>query len=51
MQRLVQKINPSRTYGPKNDGLVFHKFNLGSILIVDGLLKSPFSAFQHSHDK
>ncbi len=37
MQRLVQRDNPSRTYGPKSDGLVFH--NLGRISILDGLLK------------
>lgn len=56
MQRLVQRVNPSRTYGPKSDGLVIH--NLGSILILDGLLKVfniileiAYSAFQHSRNK
>lgn len=51
MQRLVQKVNPSRTYGPKSDSLVFHKFNLGSILILDGLLKDHFRNHPLAHDK
>lgn len=56
MQKLVRESILAEHINQKSDGLVFH--NLGSILILDGLLKmfniileTAFSAFQHSRNK